>query len=115
MIFLRYHRTGEVKVLSSEGLSGGYSVNLAHLRELSEKLQLLTAQAVSLCENVDEQAAVLKENWSGEAYEGYELAHRRWIRDAKIMRDDSYELKSHVVQAHNNYAEALCHDRGMWG
>ncbi|MFF2556980.1 WXG100 family type VII secretion target [Nocardia sp. NPDC058058] len=97
------------------GPGAGYSVDLAHLDEVTARIRAFKGFVTDYLKTLDEKAGELSGSWSSEAAAAYELAHREWLSGAQEVRAGLDALEAAAASAHRNYRGAVAANLKMLG
>ena len=92
-----------------------YTVSLAGLADLVERMALFDRAVEARLAQVDAVARSLAARWTGQAAASYATAHAECVRDVDEMRGAVARLRTAVATAHSNYSSAVAANTRMWG
>lgn len=95
-------------------MSGPYSVRLAQLAEVIERLERFDRHVEQALQDADRRVDALHVTWSGEAAVAHRAAHEGWVRGAAEMRAGLGRMRTVAATAHANYIGAVTANCRMW-
>lgn len=91
-----------------------YRVESAALSRVVDELDELTAFAKQIIAEVDQTAAAVSADWTGQANQQYLDAHAEWVTGAQQMADAAAAIHERAATAAANYDALANHLRAMW-
>ena len=92
---------------------GVFSVDLAHLDGVVQRLRRFEVFVEDRLNVVDARVAALHGSWRGDAARAQLAAHEEWLAGARRMREAAAVLGAAAATAHDNYrAAAHANSRG---
>jgi uncharacterized protein YukE len=91
-----------------------YRVESAALSRIVNELEELTAFANEIIAGVEQTAASVSAEWTGQANQQYLAAHAEWVAGAQQMTDAAAAVHQRAATAAANYDALASHLRAMW-
>ncbi|MBL1075242.1 WXG100 family type VII secretion target [Nocardia sp. 2] len=85
----------------------GYSVDLAHLDDVTARMRALKAFVIDQLTALDTKAQAAMTSWNGEAATAYQVAHQEWADGATDVQEGLQVLEKAAQTAHGNYTSAV--------
>ncbi|BCK57322.1 WXG100 family type VII secretion target [Nocardia wallacei] len=95
--------------------SGGYSVDLEHLNDVTTRLGGLVGFIADSLAGLDSRIAAAHQSWSGQAADAHATAHREWSQAATEAREGIDTMRAAAATAHTAYTDALTTNLGILG
>ena len=95
-------------------MSAPYTVRLAQLADLIDRLARFDGQLEQALEEAGRRVEALHVTWSGAAAVAHRAAHEEWARGAGDMRAGLARMRAIALTAHANYTSAALTNSRMW-
>ena len=89
-------------------------VDFESIGRLARELSVVNRNITTILETLDTRAVALRNEWTGEASEAFDLAHKKWTAELAIMNDAVERISGAVARAGTRHEERETRNVSVW-
>jgi WXG100 family type VII secretion target len=95
-------------------MSRELTVDFASIDRLARELSLVNRNIEAILNTLDAQAAALRNEWTGEAWEAFDLAHKNWTAELAAMNAAVERISAAVARAGTRHEQRETRNVSVW-